>query len=130
MLKKPGIPPGIFCMPKAAHTTTASTPTQLPPSLEAFLNQLIEKKGFAKDLPEQFFEDTKADLRPLLTKSINLALIAALPEDLRAEFKLLAAKRDFTEEKMQEFFDQTLENQELIVTQALMNFQNQYLGLT
>ncbi|MFC1653793.1 DUF5663 domain-containing protein [Patescibacteria group bacterium] len=108
-------------------TNTISTPLLQP--LEDFLDKLIEEKGFnLKALPNDFPENTKKELRPLLQKSINLSLYEALSDDKKKEFEKLIDTNN-SDQSLQEFFTKNVPNQQLLLAETLLDFRNKYLDI-
>jgi hypothetical protein len=97
--------------------------------LEKFLDELIEAKQYPPTIPQGFKDQIKSDLRPLLTKAINLNLVVSLPNpDQQAINKLIDG--DATDEEIQKFLDERIKNQEYIIAKTLIRFRSKYLGTT
>jgi hypothetical protein len=100
---------------------------QLPPSLESFLDKLLQDKFPNGSSLNQ--ENTKEDLRPLLIKSINLGLISALPPMKQQQLKQDMQKDGFTQDKLQAYFTKHIDKPEMVTAQALITFKKRYLGI-
>lgn len=97
------------------------------PTLEIFVDKLIEEKGLRLIDPETI-KQVRADLYERLEEHINANLLAKLPEEKLADFeKLLDAKAGPAE--TQKFLRDNIVDVEAAVAFALLNFRKTYLQI-
>lgn len=101
----------------------------IPLSLSDFLAQLLVEKhgeGLSADNASQM----QADLLPKLERFITLKIMTALgqsnKDDLESFMQMMEAKKPM--EEVQKFVDSKIPNGSQLIAQALLEFQNIYLG--
>lgn len=98
----------------------------LPPSLEAFLDSMIEEVHGADVLPA-FASDIKEDLRPLLIRKLTMAQYESLTEvDKQGFLKLV--EQDADDETVKVYIDEHLANKEMVMAEALIDFRKTYVS--
>ncbi|OGV92239.1 hypothetical protein A3B57_03140 [Microgenomates group bacterium RIFCSPLOWO2_01_FULL_47_10] len=109
-------------------TATPTSSTPLAPALEQFLDRIIAEKDFKlAALPDTFVEDAKADLRPLLLKSINLRLFSQLTDSDKKELENLVTE-NASDETLQTYFANHVPDIEQRMAEVLIEFRSSYLG--
>jgi hypothetical protein len=103
-----------------------STGHSLPPSLEEFLDHLIEFKFTDSEPFPSFIKEVKNDLGPLLVKAINLDLYQSLNPEQRQEFDQLVDE-DPEPSRIQAYLEANIPDQDQIVAQTLIKFRSNYL---
>ena len=95
--------------------------------LDSFIDSLIERKQL-KGLTPEGREDIKNELKEMLVKEINTAIIDALPEDKLNELDELTSHDDYKPEDAQKIIDESGVNVAKITTETLLYFETFYLG--
>jgi hypothetical protein len=107
--------------------TSAAQNTQSS-ALDGFIEQLIKEKGFP-DLSDEVKEEIKTDLLGRADDFITAKLISALSDDKVAQFEAML-KEGKPQEETQKFLQDSIPDFTNVVSQALMEFRDVYLGLT
>ena len=95
-------------------------------SFEDFLDKMLQEKFPHNSTAEN--SRFKPELRPLLVKTTNLALFAAMPPARQTELNGLMERDDFTEQKFQDFLAKHVDgDQTVIAAQALIKYKITYL---
>ncbi len=95
-------------------------------SLDTFIDQLIEEKGFP-DLSDDVRVEIKKDLLERVDSFISAKLIAALSDDDVASFEKLLQEGK-SQDELQQFIQAHVQDPTTLVTQALTEFKGVYLG--
>jgi hypothetical protein len=113
--------------PKNQKTPKTEEGIKLAPSLDKFIDHLIEEKKFGK-LDPDIKTQIKKDLIDRLEGVVNAKLILALPPDKLAEFEKLLAQ-DASQTAVDKFLKDNIPNLELYLAGTLADFRKKYLGI-
>lgn len=95
-------------------------------SIDKFIDQLIEDKGFVDLLPE-VREQLKQDIASRLNDFISARTIAALPDEDLATFEQML-KDNKPQEELQQFTSTHIPDFTEFLTNVLLEFKGVYLG--
>jgi uncharacterized membrane protein YheB (UPF0754 family) len=107
--------------------TKSSEKTEKSPSLEKFIDQLIEEKDYPVRMDPAVIEKIKADLLDLLQRTINAKILTRLNKEERQKFVNMI-KNNKPQEITQEFIKEKVPDLESFLAQVLSDFRKKYLG--
>lgn len=95
-------------------------------SIDFFIDQLMEEKSFT-ELEKDIQNEIRKDLKEKAFDAVNSAIIRNIPQEKIDEFRRRMKTEDIDE--LKSFCQESIPNVEGVVTQALMDFRQSYLGL-
>lgn len=95
--------------------------------LDAYINSLITRKNLGDLAPDER-SHIAGELKAQLVEQINRAVLDALPDDKLDELDALSEREGFTAEDMQKFIIDSGVDMAKITTEAVHNFETQYIG--
>lgn len=99
--------------------------TQPQPSLETFVDRLLEEKGLA-NLDNETLVQAKKDLTDRLENRLNAAILEKMPPQYLEEFEKILDKQN--EEETQAFCNEKIPNLPEILAAELAEFRVIYLN--
>ena len=96
-------------------------------TLGKFVDELIKNKALPVDSAEELNDLREANIKALDDK-IGLAIFGSLTDEQYAEFEQLLDRDDGNPEVYQDFFNSIGLDVQDIITKAMQEFQNEFLG--
>lgn len=99
-------------------------------NVEAFVDQLIEEKGYS-DLDDDVREELRNDMITRLLDQIDMAAINALPEEKAIELAdKIDNEDDFNDDKVMQFIQDSGVDLQQVALETMLQFRMLYLGET
>ena len=99
-------------------------------NVEAFVDQLIEEKGYS-DLGDDVREELRNDMITRLLDQIDMAAINALPEEKAIELAdKIDNEADFDDDKVMQFIQDSGVDLQQVALETMLQFRMLYLGET
>ena len=98
-------------------------------NVEAFVDQLIEEKGYS-DLDDNVRAELRSDMVKRLLDQIDMAAINALPEDKAIELADKIDNEDFDDEKVMQYIQDSGIDLQRVALETMLQFRMLYLGET
>lgn len=112
-------------MAKYYHRFLFAMQDNAAPSLETYIDHLLEEKGL-QNMEPSVLSEMKNDLIERITERLNAEMIAALPQDKIAELNELMDGGNA--EEVRSFLETNVPDFDNVLARTLMEFRATYLG--